>query len=175
MSELEGLASPILSSMIKPSRDVDLSADQQVVIAAWLWKLAIEHEHIGGGGYFDEGERRCLMRGDAPPTGGVHMWLAAHSGSLLANLKGGPATFSAPDGRTTYGFLMSMSLRRFAGQVLCVREMPGVNVHTVARFNFEGAETLVWPEAERAVRWPPSAGPLTAELFSKWHQRWNKA
>jgi hypothetical protein len=89
--------------------------------------------------YFNADERERLLRGDAPPIGGVHIWMAASSGSLAANLKGGPATLSAPDGRSVEGFLMSMTLRRFAAQLLCVRELPGVNINTVSRYNFESA------------------------------------
>lgn len=173
MSKLENLAKPILSPMMVPQRPVQLDPDQQTVVAAWLWKLGIVHEHASGVKYFNTAERQCLPNWDDPPIGGVHMWIAAYSGPLIGNLRGGPATFSAPDGRTVEGFLMSMSLRRFAAQVLCVRQMPGTNVDVVNRYNFKGAESLIWPEPEKGVIWPAPAASLDAHLFDRWHLRWN--
>jgi hypothetical protein len=97
---------------------VSLLVDEQVVVACWLWKLAIVHEYLSGAIYFNDEERQCLLLGNAPTPIGVHMWIAAHHGDLDANLKGGPCTFSSPDGQTANGFLMTMSLRRFAAQLL---------------------------------------------------------
>ena len=147
--------------------------DEQVVIASWLWKLAIVHEKPSGATYFDEAERKCLMKGDAPTPFGVHIWIAAYIGHLDANLRGGPCEFSSPDGHKLQGYLITMSIRRFAAQLLCVRELPGVHVSTVSHYNFEGAESLIWPEQDGPVAWPPPVAGLNHDLFNKWHMRWN--
>ena len=68
---------------------------------------------------------------------------------------------------------MTMSIRRFAAQLLCVRELPGVDVSTVSHYNFEGAESLIWPEQDGSVAWPPPVASLDHDLFNKWHMRWN--
>ena len=173
MSQLENLAKPILTRMIRPKGTVTLGSDEQVVVASWLWKLAIVHEYPSKVRYFTDDERQCLIRGDAPTPYGVHMWISAYSGSMVGNLRGGPSTFSAPDGRTVQGFLSSMTLRRFAAQILCVREMSDANISTVSRFNFTGAEVLLWPERDAALQWPPPVAALTDDLFYRWHLRWN--
>jgi hypothetical protein len=173
MSELENLAKPILSRMIVPRNVVNLCPDEQVIVAAWLWKLAIVAEYPTGAKYFSDDERRCVMKGDAPTPFGVHIWIAGYRGRLDANLNGGPCSFSSREGDKAQGYLMSMTLRRFAAQMLCVREIPGKNVDTVAHFYFHGAETLIWPEREDDVVWPPPAGFLDDALYDKWHTRWN--
>jgi hypothetical protein len=172
MSDLENLAKPILRRMMIPKGMVSVSPDEQVVLASWLWKLAIVTEYPTGAVYFNS-ERTCLMNGHAPTPFGVHMWIAAYAGKLDANLNGGPCTFSSPDGDKTEGYLMSMTLRRFAAQLLCVREIPGKNLNTESHFSFEGAEALICPERDGDVMWPPPAGTLDGPLFDKWHTRWN--
>jgi hypothetical protein len=107
MHELEELAKPILSPLILPKQQkaVWLSADEQVVLASWLWKIAILHEDVTPHKYFNEGERHVLRSGDAPPLENVLMWISTYVGPLIANVKGGPASFSTPDGRTMDGLL----------------------------------------------------------------------
>ena len=117
MAELEGLAKPVLARLIRPNGPVELSQDKQAFLTAWLWKLAIVHEHITSATYFNAAERRCLIRMDDPPTRGVHLWIGYYSGRNIAALRGGPSTFSAPDGRHVDAYLLSMNLRRFAAQL----------------------------------------------------------
>jgi hypothetical protein len=76
-----------------------------------------------------------------------------------------PSQFSAPDGRTTQGYLMTLAIRRFAAQLLCVREIPEVNMSTVSQYYFQGAEALIWPQQPSDVSWPPTAGVLNDHLF----------
>ena len=173
MSDLETIATPALSRMILPTGPVTLNIDEQVVIASWLWKLAIVHEKPSGALYFNKAERMCLIDGDAPTPFGVHMWIAAYIGPLDANLRGGPCEFGSPHGHKLHGYLMTMSIRRFAAQLLCVRELPGVDVSTVSHYNFEGAEALIWPEQDGPVTWPPPVAGLDHDLFNKWYMRWN--
>ena len=72
-----------------------------------------------------------------------------------------------------YGYLITMRIRPFAAQLLCVRELSGVDVSTMSHYKFEGAETLIWPEQDGPVAWPPPVAVLDHELFNKWHMRWN--
>jgi hypothetical protein len=173
MSELENWAKPILSKMILPTAPVVLTPDEQMMIAAWLWKTAIVHEKPSGATYFNREERACLVNSEPPTSFGVHIWIAAANLTLGARLLGGPSRFEAPDGRSTDGYVMTLSIRRFAAQLLCVREMEGTNVSTVSHYNFKGTEALIWPEQNRDVGWPPVAAVLDDELFEKWHARWN--
>jgi hypothetical protein len=173
MSRLENVARPILSPMILKLRSRRLTSDARVVIAAWLWKVAILHEDAAGGSYFNGAERTCLSNDEDPPTDGVHVWVGAYRGDLVGNLRGGPSTFTAPDGRTTPGYLMSMTLGRFAAQVLCVREIPNTNIETVSRYYFAPGELLLWPDdVDVDLDWPPEE-TLTHALFNQWHLRWN--
>ena len=68
---------------------------------------------------------------------------------------------------------MSMTLRRFAAQLLCVRERPGKDVNTISHSNFEDAESWIWPEHDDTVTLPAPAGALDDDLYDKWHTRWN--
>jgi hypothetical protein len=174
MSMLENLAIPILSPLIKPTGMRQLVPDEQVVVASWLWKLAIVHEALNPVRYFTRDERRSLPRGDAPPSDGVRMWIGHYGGTTKANLKGGTSTFSAPDGRSASAFLLSMTISRFAAQLLCVRELPGGGPRGVPRaaYDFSTAETRIWPEWNHAVRWPKTWS-LNQEMFDLWHRRWN--
>jgi hypothetical protein len=95
MSELEHVAAAVLSRMILPKGPITLDANEQFVIATWLWKLAIVHEHPSGATYFNDAERRCLVNDDSPPASGVHVWIAAYRGDLDANLRGGPCKFAS--------------------------------------------------------------------------------
>lgn len=123
MSDLEDLSKPILSSMILPRerRRIELSPDEQVVLASWLWKIAILHESVSTEKYFNEDERQALRRGDSPPSENVLMWISKYVGPLIANLRGGPSTFSTPDGRKLDGVLVSMTIGLFAAQLLHAR------------------------------------------------------
>src|SRR5262249_48304333 len=134
MSRLESLARPTLSAIIRRTGRRHLTGDDRVVLSAWLWKVAILHDNIGAGAYFTADERAALTSATDPPTDGVHIWLAAYSGDRIGNMRGGAATFTAPDGRSTSGYLMSLTIGRLAAQVLCVREMPGTNIETVSRY-----------------------------------------
>jgi hypothetical protein len=173
MSDLEKLAQPILRQMIIPRRPVRLSADERVIVACWLWKLAIVSEFPTGAVYFNESERTCLMDGNGPPEIGVRMWIASYGGEMDANLRGGPCTFSSPAGRKLQGFAQSMNLRRFAAQLVCVRVPPEKRVNLKSHFDFTDAELAVWPEGDDAIKWPPSAGLLNDRDFDKWHTRWD--
>lgn len=172
MAELEGLAKPVLARLIRPNGPVELSQDKQAFLTAWLWKLAIVHEHITSATYFNAAERRCLIRMDDPPTRGVHLWIGYYSGRNIAALRGGPSTFSAPDGRHVDAYLLSMNLRRFAAQLLCLRGLRGVLIRSQPQYNFANYERRIWPEPDQPVHWPPPAN-LTTTLFELWHQRWN--
>jgi hypothetical protein len=172
MSELEELARPILSRLIKPTAAVDLSPDDQVTIVAWLWKLAIVHEHITRVRYFTVTERRRLIRLADPPSVGVHVWIGYYSGNNAASLRGGLATFGASDGRTFDAYLLSMSLRRFAAQLLCFRPLPRVRVRAEIQYDFTGFERRIWPNPDEAVHWPPRS-TFTEQLFDMWHRRWS--
>jgi len=55
MSELERLVQPILTPMMIPKAVVSISPDEQVVLASWLWKLAIVAEYPTGAVYFKSG------------------------------------------------------------------------------------------------------------------------
>ena len=134
MSDLENLARPILSTLILPDRPVALSPDEQVIVASWLWKLAVVMD---------------------------------------ATILGGISQLGAADGRTTQGYLMTLFIRRFCAQLLCVREVRGVNLSTVSHYQFKGAEALIWPEQDGDVPWPRPAAALDDALFQKWHTRWN--
>jgi hypothetical protein len=89
MSNLENDAKPFLAEMILPSRPgpIVLSPDHQIVLASWLWKTAIVHEHSSSVKYFNGGERRALRRGDCPPNDNVLMWISCYVGPLIANLR----------------------------------------------------------------------------------------
>jgi len=179
MSDLESDAKPILSRMILPTEPVLLSPDAQMIVAAWLWKLAIVFEHQSGATYFTVDERRLLIDGNPPPSGGVRIWIAGHRGAknpkdeprFNANIVGGPSTFSLPDGRSVPGFQMTFFVRRFAAQVLCVRPLPGTKMNFKFQYDFTTAEISIWPEESVHVAWPPAGGLLDEEQFEKWHTR----
>jgi hypothetical protein len=172
MSDLETLAAPALTRLIRPRKPTSISFDEQVVIASWLWKLAIVHEKPSGAVYFNADERTRLMNGDAPPEGGVHMWVSCYDGRNDGAIRGGPANFTSPMGHSVAGFLMTVRIRRFAAQLLCVRELPGHDIDVVGQYDFTDAERLLWPEGHRVVSWPPQYR-LDDSLFEKWHARWN--
>src|SRR5207249_4087328 len=69
MSDLEDDTKPILSPLIYPreKRDVRLTPDEQIILAAWLWKIAILHADLSPEKYFTRAEREVLWRGDIPP------------------------------------------------------------------------------------------------------------
>lgn len=175
MSDLEVLAKPILSKIIRPTGPVDLSPDEQLVIVCWLWKVAIAHEHVIGRNYFTADERTCLMREDAPPEIGVRVWLAGYAGDLSANVKGGTAAFSAEDGSVTEGYLLSVTIGRFAAQMLCLREIPGRSMSALANSDFSQAEVDIWPGSDERVCLPPPGGSLADQAaFDQWHLRWHR-
>ncbi len=171
MGDLEQLARPVLERLIKPRGDVRLSSDEQTVVAAWLWKLAIMHEHASRDRYFNRRERECLIDLNDPPENGVRAWVGAYVGDLAANLRGGPGIFSAPRGRVLKGFLMSMSLGQFAAQLLCVRMPSDLPVKAPGGYDLGSAEVQIWPAADVSASWPP-AMRLTTSRFDQWHSRW---
>jgi hypothetical protein len=174
MSDLENLARPFLSEMILPSSPapVRLSPDQQIVLASWLWKTAIVHEHASTVKYFNGAERRALRRGDSPPNNNVLMWISTYVGPLIANLKGGPAEFVTPDGRQLDGYLISLTIGLFAAQVLCTRKLGQTRTRPRARYNLAAAEAMIWPESPDIVWWPMT-DRLDGDDFNRWHMRWN--
>ena len=174
MSELETDVRPFLSKMIYPRTrgSVRLDPDEQMLLAGWLWKTAILQEDVTHTLYVTRSERQALWRGNAPPQEGVMMWISIYTGSLIANLKGGPALFGTPDGRTLNGLLLSMSIGLFAAQILCRRKLPNTRTKPRAQFSFAHAESMIWPESPDIVDWPPGR-PLSGDDFGRWHRRWN--
>jgi hypothetical protein len=172
MSDLEHLAKPILGVMILPKKAVTLTPDEQVVIVAWLWKMAVLHESMSQRKYFTKEERECLQIGDDPPAQNVAMWLGYFGGGLDANLRGGPARFTRRGGHRIPGFLMSMSLRRFSAQVLAFRPSTQRPVRASAQCDFSNAEVQIWPPTDRNVEWPPLL-TMYQRSFDLWHKRWN--
>src|SRR5262245_61112520 len=66
MSDLEDYVKPVLAPLIFPKRYTEhrLGPDEQMLLAAWLWKIAILHESVSDVSYFDETERHLLLNWD---------------------------------------------------------------------------------------------------------------
>jgi hypothetical protein len=167
MSCVENAAKPSLCPMILSRSVVWCGPQQQRAIARWLLTRAIVHEHPTGGHYFNADERRSLCDQGALPGQGVSIWISAYCGSEDANLKGGVVKFGALDGRKVNAYLMTMSLQRFAAQVLCLRD----HVRVEPQYDFSAAERTIWPRARPIIRWRRSPA-LDDQLFKKWHARW---
>jgi hypothetical protein len=97
------------------------------------------------------------------------MWLGLYVGANEANIRGGPSTFSAPDGRTVSGALYTITVGLMAAQVLAVRP-EGAHVRVNSRRDFREAERFIWPTTG-SVTWPPRG--LDTEHLRLWHLRWN--
>ena len=174
MSGLEEIAKPILSPLIVADRQTRLTTDQQVVVASWVWKVAILHEHVSGATYFTEDERTCLMNGDAPPEDGVRMWVAQYSGERVARLRGGPSTFKAATGHTFEGIVVSLAVRRFAAQIVAVRRKAGEPRGTPkSQFASGDVARRLWPDPGVPIPWPPARASMSDQAFNQWHWQWN--
>ena len=171
MSELETLAMPILQPMIRPVGSVTLDADQQLVLACWLSKVAILHEYAATRRYFRVADRASLLRRGAPPPG-VQIWIGAYVGSRTGTLWGGPCTFAG--GRPPQhvpGLLTTLNLGQFAAQLLAHRLRDSMRVR--GQYDFSRLVLRIWPPLVERVTWPPAAGGLDDEAFSALHRRWN--
>jgi hypothetical protein len=173
MSDLEALARPVLEPMILGNREtVTLSEDQQVVLGAWLWKLAIVFERTQPARYFTAAERLAMSRMHDLPEYGVQIWIGACVRDEIAAVRGGPATFSTAQGDEMPGLLMTLHIRRWSAQVLATRSLPTINTSTRAREDFHEATVRIWPESGRTVTWPPQR-ILDDDGFQRLHGRWN--
>jgi hypothetical protein len=172
MSDLENAVRPFMVRVLLAEGTVTLSPDEQVVLVAWLWKTAILHERAGPHRYFSTEERQCLRRGDAPPSGGVLVWIGCYKGTRVAKISGGPSTFKAHRGEKYPAMQMTLRLGPFAAHVLALRPRDGVTAELASRYDFRTAEIQIWPERGDTVTWPPRQA-LEDETFQAWHDRWN--
>lgn len=175
MSDLETIAAPTLTRLILPRNPLSsIDPDEQLVIASWLWKVCVVLECATGSRYFNDAERRCLFDGPGePPHRTVRMWMGVYVGRNVANLRGGPASFSHPDGGRIPGMLATLTAGLFCAQVLAVRPPPRISVNVTSRRDFTGAVKQVWPpENGRSMTWPPQF-TLNHRELDLFHRRWN--
>ena len=101
------------------------------------------------------------------------MWMGVYPGKNIANLRGGPTSFSHHNGSQIPGMLVTVTAGVFAAQVSAVRPPRNIGVSVTSRRDFTPAVRRIWPlEPGRSIRWPPALAMNHREL-DLFHRRWN--
>ena len=167
MNNLEGSVRPLITRLITdPNAEVQLSAEQLTVIAAWVVKCAMVLEYASPGSrqIYTQEQRRFLMDNLMPPDN-VTVWLAKYRGERTLHdtvkyLKSADSLFR---GQTTTVVIGHLGLQVMTGS------WPTARAGRVRSDDHERWATYlvqVWPLPDRASRWPPSQTVTDADLVA---------
>jgi hypothetical protein len=171
MSKLEQDVIPVLKPLLL-DLSIQLSSDQQILLATWLIKTGMVldsiHKHTH---FYQREECKNLRKNRTLPTGTV-TWI----GRFFGNGKhAGLSDFSldfAPHLKVANGCVITFILGRVIFQVLSVRPRPD---YKERRFNavsrsgrWDELLTQIWPNTGSQITWPP---PLSFTLYSEFSVR----
>ena len=178
MSELEGIAQPILSPLIRGSATT-LGDEQRLAIVAWIVKFAMVMENARSADmkrFFTQVEREQFMDTLQPPPN-TWMYLARHHGSPLTHTNQ-KSLVSSPTPRPARELhVTTVAIGRLAFQFIARRWVKEPRHDSLARqmapilAAWEPATVSIWPSDAKLVEWPPRAH-LNDEGLKAFCNRW---
>jgi hypothetical protein len=181
LSELEGIARPVLTRLIC-GESITLNLQDQLAVGVWITKIAMLSEHVdtlAERQFFTDRERRLMLEADelAPPYRSV-IWLAGYVGNSVAISEVSDLEISVDEtGQVRRGVVITLVIGCLAAQMVCHRagvDFPHAHVVAMHMRNgqWDQSTTPIWPIRDAEAAWPP---PLAFDDLGlvQLRQRWN--
>jgi hypothetical protein len=157
LSDLENkYAKAVLVPLLRGERS-ELSPEQQVILTAWITKMAMVQEFVTSGRkFFSQSEREAFLQTLVPPEGTL-VWLADVRSSHLSTCSQHSLFLkSAPSDPLI--FIFTVTIGRFSFQLFCRRKHNGARWKQRMLRNadrWRNAILPIHPLNDRDVSWPP--------------------